>query len=309
MTDYVMREDASSLFSDDAPEASDALPDMPETAPELAAEGDETESGENPASEAPETASEDADDADDQGEPEAPAIDPPAFWSEEKKAAFAKADPELQQYIVDDLKAKDAEVTRRQMEAADLRKQVQSVSDLAKAVGQTHEAASMMFAAKWNGVTEADWIALARENPEEADRLHKEMTDEKAALDAYKAQKEQAEAMSAHQWAVEQAEIVRREMPELTNPETMTKLVDFARSNGVTDEDLNGLSAIGLKILNMAFKGSIKPVEPAATEQPKETKAAVKPSLKPSAVRPSQPNQYSRFAADPSIENAAALFN
>lgn len=40
----------------------------------------------------------------------------------EKKAAFAKADPELQQYIVDDLKAKDAEKSSRQMEAAELRR-------------------------------------------------------------------------------------------------------------------------------------------------------------------------------------------
>jgi len=306
MSDFTAAE-AVDLFDDEPPLATGEVPDMPE----VQAEGEtQDKTGETPASdEAPPEVSEEEDEDGDKVEPEK-VIDPPANWSDEGKVAFASAPPELQQYLLKHEAEIQAEVGRRQVEAAEARKQASAVQELFTNVDTHLKNTQDVFDAKWRGITQDEWDALAYTNPEQHKALKAEYTAEQKALETVRTQRAQAETIARDQWVKEQAEVIRRDLPELSNPETSDKLVKYALNEGITMDELNGLSAVGFKVLMKAFRAEhpIQPKTPATpAAQPAPNAPAVKPSLKSTGVE-KRGNQFTRFEKDPSRENAAALF-
>ena len=280
-------------------------------------EGDKSGTGEDaPAPvQAPDEAREGESDEGENGEPATPALDPPVMWTDEEKANFASAPAELQKIIVEREAAKDAEVTRAQMRAAELVKANSAIGQIVEGINAHLETSKDLFAAKWDGVTQDDWNALAYSNPAEHKRLFGEYQAEQKALETLKAKRTESEALAKAQWVDNEANILFTELPELRNPENMNKLVKFAIAEGVTPEELDNLGAKFWKILNKTYRLSQgqtpKPV-PVPDPQKLKTeqtpgKPALKPSIKPSGLARPRQGAMEQFRAAPTRDNLAKL--
>jgi len=207
-------------------------------------------------------------DADEEDEPETPAIDPPVSLSKEQKAAFAQLPPELQKVWAETEAQRNREVQARTTEAAEAKRNAQAEAQRELASIQKRYADELGEYAKLFEPQEPDYSLIAT-NPEvfaEQMALYKQMTahrDYLAKQSAEARQQAQAgeQAIRAQQQEAE-LQVLRRELPEMNDPEKgpklMAELGNVGRELGYSDELLAQASASDVLALKKAHDWKAK---------------------------------------------------
>jgi hypothetical protein len=282
MADYLSSEDAVSRLMDSTPipvEPHLQVSEAPEPAAETPTEADEPQSEADPAAET-DLAADAPSEIGPAGpaEPvETPAIEPPHFWNAEKKAEFAKLPPELQTLLKEQADNGVKAVNQSLEKAAETRKAAEeavkkadaeyaSLTALNQRLGEVLPKAEEQFKSRWGHLTPADWLELARENPDryvEAKALFDTETAELQRLQDAKKDVDAAETKKrddAHQaYQASEVEALKAYAPELADPktakETSEKLVNYLKTSlGVTPQEMPGIPAKALAAALKAMK-------------------------------------------------------
>ena len=300
--DFSISEAANALMALETGE-----PQAPVDKAEETSDDADTEQG-SASDDAPQEVGDEGDHETEGEEPQEPeqveAVEPPANWTQEAKEAFKGAPPEIQKIIREQTALQDAEITRQQMQSAELRKSFERVEETAAAIEGWVTHSQDVFDAKWKGVTQEDWDHLAYSNPEQHAALKREYLTEKNAIEAVQQERERIVSEAKSVWINEQANILKRDLPELQKPENLKQLVEFSKSLGVTDAQLGEFDATAFKILwgykqLQAEVKALKSGKPAQSNRPKPSMTTAV-SGKPKSVR-------DQFAKDGSIASLTKL--
>jgi len=262
---------------EDKPEATD---EKPETDEELEDEPTSEDGDDDP--------EEDTDDAEntDVADPDV-VLDAPARWDADGKALFEKFDDVTKEYILTREKASQAEITRRQMETADLRKQVEAeTTNQNTELTQVLAQARTQFASKYDGLTTqvlAEYSAISPENAAEVAQIRLEMEAESQTLNDLEIQNKKVEVAAYSEFVEEQAKLLPTLAPELVDPvkgeARKAEVAKYLQTAGVSADALNNISAQELAISHKAMKydalmAQQKTAKPAAPKQGKAVKVA-----------------------------------
>lgn len=320
MTDSLSVDAAVGLLNDapeqDAPETEAQGAEAVETeASEPAAEDNETEAqpeADDP--DAPETASEGEGE---EVEPAKPAIEPPHFWSAEAKARFGELPYELQLVVQENEKAA-SKATTQKLEEASLAKKAadanaETLAALAERIEAAAEQAETTFADRWEGMDQAAWLKLSRDNPNQYIQLKAQHDAEITAVQQAKAAKDAASQAGHARWVSEQESLLKTLAPDLADPEkgraNRSAVAEYLKSQGVAEQALPNVGALEVSIAWKAMqydKGrtALKP-------RPAAEKAPVRPAASPSQSPQSNAlaNAETRFKKSGSVDDAVRLLN
>jgi hypothetical protein len=202
------------------------------------------------------------DDTDDEDEPEAPAIEPPVSLTKEQKAAFAQLPPDLQKVWAETEAQRNREVQLRTTEAAEAKRNAQADAQRELSAIQKQYADELAEYAKVFEPQEPDYSLIATDPQAFAEQvaLQKQMAAHreyltKQSADARQQAEANEQAILAQQHAQE-LQILRREIPELSDPEKGGKLMadlgNIGRELGYPDELLAQASASDILALKKA---------------------------------------------------------
>lgn len=204
----------------------------------------------------------DADEDEEADEPEA-AIEAPQFLDEKERAAFAALPRAAQDMILKHDKAMVADYTRKTQALAEDRKAAQAQRQQLEQVVERYsevlpEAERKL--AEWQNV---DWQQLAaRVSAEQYNQFRASYEADAKRIHSLRAEKQQAETISFKAYVAEQAEELRRiakdKAPELIAPDAGEKvfkpLVEYAREQGYSDDEIRYIGANDMVILHKAWK-------------------------------------------------------
>lgn len=266
----------------------DETPDKPvEDGAEAAAADDEPqeelEEAQDPASEDSEDDPEkDTDDVDEQeADPqEVATLEPPARWDADKKELFETLPTEAKAYIAEREKVLQAEITRRQQETAELRKNVdadanQQNTELANVLKQ----AKAQFASNYDGITVqqlADYAAQGPEQAAEAQQIQLRAAADEQQIQLLQAEQDKVTAKQQAEFLAEQQKLIPEYLPEMLDPVKgeafKAELVSYLKANDYTPEQIASATAKDLQTVDkarkydalMAQKSKAKPAAPKA---------------------------------------------
>jgi hypothetical protein len=202
------------------------------------------------------------DDTDDEDEPEAPAIDPPVSLTKEQKAAFAQLPPDLQKVWAETEAQRNREVQARTTEAAEAKRNAQADAQRELAAIQKQYADELAEYAKVFEPQEPDYSLIATDPQAFAEQVamqkqmaaHRDYLAKQSAEARLQAEQNQ-QAILAQQHAQE-LQILRRELPEMNDPEKgpklMAELGNIGRELGYDDDTLKLASASDVLALKKA---------------------------------------------------------
>lgn len=266
-----------------APEVTDAAP--PEEQPADIPDGDQPldpGAAETPSPEAAEEV-----------EPAKPAIEPPHFWSAEAKARFGELPYELQLVVQENEKAGSKATTQKLEEATKARKaadaKAEALASLAERIEAAADQAETTFASRWEGMDQAAWLKLSRENPDQYIQLKAQHEAEQDAAQRARTAKDAAEQVQRSTWRTEQIEALKTLAPELVDPvhgeKHLAELGTYLTAQGVREQDLPNVGALEMAIARkaMLYDRGIAGLK----SRPTPTQAALKPTA-PAAKTPTQ---------------------
>jgi len=264
--------------------------------PEVEAEPAETDGDEelkgdptpDDSDDAPETDTNDAENTDD-ADP-VKVLDAPARWDADGKELFNKFDDATKAYVLDREKAQQAEITRRQMEAAELRKQVEAgTTNQNTELAQVLNQARTQFASKYSDITPqalAEFSAQSPEHAAQAAQVKLEMEAERQTLHDLEIQSEKVRNTEFAQFVEAQEKLLPELAPELVDPEKgkarKAKVVEYLRKAEVSDDEMTEITALGLAMSYKAMKYD------ALIAQKKTAKPSAPRSGKPVKVAPAR---------------------
>lgn len=250
---------------------------------------------------------------------ETPSIEPPAFWSKAAKDAFSKLDPDAQREFVKSEKAREAEVTRLQQEAA---RERQAIAEAQAAI--EHERQQYLEALQ-SQLPQPPDESLIDQDPVEYLRQKAAFEKQVTAFEKAFAEQQKAQAEAAKKAAAEQAEWLKAEAQKLADPkspfhipgfadeargpEVRKELATYAQSLGFEAEALSQISAAEANVLWKAQQWD------KAQQRAREAKAKPIPKVGAPGVSRSKAEQaadqrkaaLARLSRTGSIEDAVAL--
>ena len=206
----------------------------------------------------PEVATDDLEEEEEESEPEIQALDAPALWDENAKTLFAEASPALQTFLLEREKLQQAEIGRRQQEAAQLRKErVDEKQQLSSEIARSR----LRFEGKWDGVNDASLLAAVQAQQITADdaaRIQLEMNADKQAVEQLDAALSQIEAKDYQTFITEQADLLTTLAPELADPVNgpaiKGEMITYLRGLDYDDVSLKHISARDMSLAHKAMK-------------------------------------------------------
>lgn len=316
MTDTLSVDAAVGLLNDAPEEQSEPVETV--DAPEPVEAGDpEQEIEAQPEADdpdAPETASEGEDE---EVEPAKPAIEPPHFWSVDAKARFGELPYELQLVVQENEKAA-SKATTQKLEEASLAKKAadanaETLASLAERIAAAAEQAETTFADRWEGMDQAAWLKLSRDNPNQYIQLKAQHDAEITAVQQARSAKDAASQVEHARWVTEQESLLKTLAPDLADPvkgaANRSAVAEYLKSQGVAEQALPNVGALEVSIAWKAMqydKGrtALKP-------RPAAEKAPVRPASSPSQSPQSTAlaNAEARFKKSGSVDDAVRLLN
>jgi hypothetical protein len=247
-----------------------------------------------------------------EAEAEEPAVEAPQWWTPDKKAEFAKLTPEVQKIVWEQEDVREKVVQKAKEEAANERKAAQAeakqFAEIAKAITEFLPKAEETFKSRWEGV---DWVALARERPDEYP-VYKEQ------YEAEQRQLAEAQQRATHAGRVAQltklqaeAEKLEKLAPALAGDkadENKQALAKYLTESGIDPAEIdNSAASVALAWKAYQFDRGQK----ALSTKPKTP--AARPTVAPTAAQPRTTQQRSveqinaRLEKSGSVEDAMAL--
>lgn len=299
LTDDLLDDDLDSDLGDD-----EELPegDQPE--------GDDGEPDEDAESEEANAAGEE------EGEADAdPPIDPPQFWSEDAKKHWPDLPRQTQEFLSEQDQRTTAAVNQKMMAIADEVKK--RTADRTQQLDDLVSAAVVQFQNEYANITDerlAQLVSTKEITSETAFQIMAERNQREASLKELLGQVQRQRDEETQKYVAAEADRLRTLMPEFFDekkgPEIKKDIMQYAAQNGVSKEDLEGISARDLVILRKAMMYDRNQAKLRTKPAPKP---APKKVAKPTGGERSVP-QNARIAklekianANPTPGNLAAL--
>lgn len=222
-------------------------------------------------------------------------IEPPSSWKAEDKAFFKTLPLEAQKIVASREAERETAVSQRLQEAATKRSEAEAerkaVLDGRTQLIQQQDAALRTLFPELEHISQIDWQALAASDPAEYVK-HKAQADalqmKIAQIQGYQRQLQTAQAEDFQKLAKERATSERLKLaaalPVFADPvkgrETATKLNDYLRSQGYTDDEINGIS--DHRTIKVIYKAWLAD----QTEAARKAAAAKQTQVAPKVVKP-----------------------
>jgi hypothetical protein len=267
----------------EAPKAAESAPEPTESEAEPTVEGDAPE---------PEAANEDVE-VEAQPEPEAPAIEPPKFWDADAKTKFRELSPEHQAIVLAQSEKGVQASAKAIQEASERAKQAEhqaaGITALARELADFLPQAISTFKSRWDGV---DWVTLARDDPSSYVAYKAQHDAENGELERVKTANRIAQNEARAAFLRSESVALATHAPELVDPvkgpERQQALASYLKTNGASDEDVAGLTAVAAGIAYKAMlydRAKAKPLTPAPKPVAQPVKV-VPPTAAPAASSP-----------------------